>query len=315
MCVSPCGGRWCTSRKDRMSETLMPIERATNGVVTLTLAGGDRGIVVLNRAMIESIDRSLDEMLAGGEPDGFVLASDGRVFVAGADLSEIMSLDDAGLHAYLELGARVFGRIAGLGCTTVAAINGAALGGGLELAMHCDVLIAARSEKPYAVGLPEAGLSICPGWGGTNLLPARMGSSVEGAERAIRMTMTGKPFKSAEEASEAGLVDELVEAGSLAGRAAEVAADGSRARTGGVPRFIGDADVRAHAEAALGQARSGELSQAAAAVAACVEAGLNEGWEAALALERSELCRLRHTDEGRGAIEAFFAKTTKKKSG
>src|SRR4030095_4414837 len=77
------------------------------------------------------------------------------------------------------------------------AINGAALGGGLELAMHCDGLVAAPPPsrdgapgKPYPVGLPEAGLGLCPGWGGTNLLPARMDAADAIRRAASGQTMT-----------------------------------------------------------------------------------------------------------------------------
>ena len=91
---------------------------------------------------------------------------------------------------------------------TAAAIHSAVLGGGLELAMHCDGLIASppadrdgKPGRPYPVGLPEAGLSICPGWGGTNLLPARIDPA-----NAIHQTAIGKPMNF-DEAKEAGLFD------------------------------------------------------------------------------------------------------------
>ena len=155
-------------------------QRGDSGVVVMTLEQADRPVVVLDSALLESIDKALDEI--GTDLKGFVLTSSSRVFVAGANLEEIMSLDDAALDQYLKFGSRVYGRIANLPCPSVAAINGATLGGGLELAMHCDTLIAmmpqAREDgkpaKPYHIGLPEAGLCICPGWGGTNMLPARI---------------------------------------------------------------------------------------------------------------------------------------------
>ena len=296
-----------------MPELALPIERTETGVVTLTLSAGDRSVVVLDRSMLESIDRALDEVEAEGPAAGFVLASNSRVFVAGADLGEIMSLDDSGLIAYLEMGARVMGRIAAMPCRTVAAINGAALGGGLELAMHCDELVGAASgEKPYAVGLPEAGLGICPGWGGTNLLPARMASSAEVAERAIRMTMTGTPFKSVEAAAEAGLMDDVVPAGELLERARERALGGGVVRSS--PLFAGDREVRDAVLSGVERVREdmAGATEAGRAVVGCVERGLNEGWGAAVSLERSELCRLRNTEAGRSAIEAFFAKSKKK---
>lgn len=266
-------------------------------------------MVVLNRAMLHAIDRALDE-LKESPARGFVLASDSRVFIAGADLREILGLTDPELHEYLRFGQRVYGRIASLPCTTVAAINGAVLGGGLEIAMHCDHLIAAapmssspdKPAKPYAIGLPEAGLSICPGWGGTNMLPSRMDPV-----RAIRMTATGQTF-SIIDAVEAGLVEELVSPEGLIDRAKILAAR-PKHKAGVRPRCIEDPEYRDRARAAFAHlAAELPATQAARAVAECVRIGLDKGWRAALDAEREHLVRLRGTPEGRGAIEAFFAK-------
>lgn len=291
----------------------LPIQRDTTGptagVVTLTLMQPDRPVVVLDHALLRSINAALDEI--GNDPAGFVLASSSRVFIAGADLKEITSLSDAELDEYLAFGQHVYGRIAALPCASVAAINGAVLGGGLEIAMHCDALIAAEplpknpgeSPKPYPIGLPEAGLSICPGWGGTNLLPARMDPA-----RAIEMTATGRTF-SIFEAREAGLISELVAPDQLLARARSLAsAPRAAART--TPINITDPDRAPSVRAALKAARTAlPDTQAVRAVVECVEAGLSRGWQAALDAERRNLITLRNTDEGRAAINAFFEKS------
>ena len=107
------------------------------GVVVVWLEQPGKPVVVLDEALIRTLDRTLDHVPA--DADGLVLASAApRSFVAGADLKSIQDLDDAGLHAYLEFGARVFGRLSSFPFPTAAAINAACLGGGLELAMHCD---------------------------------------------------------------------------------------------------------------------------------------------------------------------------------
>lgn len=290
-------------------------------MVTLRLSQPDRPVVVLDRALLQSIDATLDAILAEGRPAGFVLASDSRVFVAGADLHEIMSLSDAELHEYLSFGQRVYGRIAALPCTTVAAIHGAALGGGLEIAMHCDRLIAAlpassdpaKPAKPYPIGLPEASLGITPGWGGTNMLPARMDP-----ERAIRMTATGQTFTIVD-AREAGLIEELVDdPAALAARARAIAAEPkSPTRKAGEPIAVCNAGPRPgatieHLERVLDGLR-GERAwpPAALAVFDCVETGLRQGWKAALDAERHALVRLRNTPEAKAAIHAFFEKSRK----
>lgn len=285
------------------------------GVVTLHLEQEGKPVVVLNRAFLEKLDRTLDAI---GQPEkGFVLASDApRAFVAGADLAEIDGLNDQELDEYLKLGTRVYGRIAAFKCHTVAAINGATLGGGLELAMHCDTLVAAmpkgtaeKPPRPYPIGLPEAGLGICPGWGGTAMLPSRMDPA-----RAILMTATGQTM-SVIEAREAGLISQLLDnPDDLLPLACERAATGlsgsvaghknHEARNISMERF--SVDARAGLKRAMPDLPA---TPAAQAVAECVDAGLSGGWKKALECERRNLIRLRHTPEARRAIEAFFAKS------
>lgn len=272
------------------------------GVVTIWLDDPERPVTVLNRSVIERLDMALDQL--GTELNGLVLAtSHGRVFVAGADLAEIDGLSDDELDAYLSLGQRVFGRIAALPCCTVAAINGAALGGGLELALHCDVLLGMTPEKPdrpYQVGLPEASLGLCPGWGGTNTLPARIDPSI-----AIKATAQGGTFPVAE-AAELGLIEQLyANREALHAAARERAAAGSSAAN--EPLNISSPDVTAGVRDVM-DAVEKDLpdTDAARAVAECVKAGLSGGWRQALACERERLIALRKTETARERIKAFF---------
>jgi len=296
-----------------MGAALLPYEVDPSGVVTLKLAHDASTVVVLSRALLESIDATLDEISEKvPDPVGFVLASgSARVFIAGADLKEISGLNDDQLKDYLAFGSKVYSRISSLPCTSVAAINGACLGGGLEIAMHCDTLIGAKGDKPFPIGLPEAGLGICPGWGGTNMLPARMDS-----EKATLMTAKGEPMTSIE-AHQDGLLSELVEPGLLLKRARELSRTPKvvpMSKSSVTPRCIANEDVKPHVRATLNFIGS-DLpdTEAARAVVGCIEKGLVEGWDAALQMERSELTRLRHTEPAKKAIEAFFAKTAKPK--
>lgn len=283
------------------------------GICTVRLDQPGRPVVVLDEPLIRRLDATLDALPAGCT--GLVLASASpKVFVAGADLRTIIELDDDALDRYLAFGQKVFGKLSQLPFPTAAAINGAALGGGLEVAMHCDALIAAPSPsgKPYPVGLPEAGLSICPGWGGTNLLPARM----EPGE-AVRRTAMGKPM-TFDEARDAGLFDAVADSqDTLLDQATRWIATqieaGAVVRDGAPSRWIGRRDVAAAVLAAFDTVRS-ELpaTQAAAAVANAVEAGLTRGWQAALDCERQHLVRLRRTPEGAAAIQKFFERSTAK---
>ncbi|MGQ0627492.1 MAG: enoyl-CoA hydratase/isomerase family protein [Phycisphaerales bacterium] len=288
------------------------------GVHVLTLEPNQGPMVVLDHALIQRLEATLQ--LVPSTATGMILASgSSRVFVAGADLKQIESLDVPHLENYLAFGQRVFGMIARLACPTVAAINGAALGGGLELAMHCDALIAARPPqkdgqpgRPYPVGLPEAGLSICPGWGGTVLLPARMEPG-----QAIRRTAEGKPMN-LDEAIAAGMFDAVAESQerllpTCAAWIAEHRSVHGQRQDGQPLRWAGRNACRNTVTAALVKTR-GELpgTEAAAACASALQAGLEHGWSAALQVERRELNRLRHTPAGRGAIRAFFEKSAAK---
>jgi enoyl-CoA hydratase/carnithine racemase len=284
----------------------LEIETDAQGVATIWLEQPERPVVVLDRLLIQRLDSALDDLPA--DVRGVVLASRcSRVWVAGADLVEIDGLSDSELDEYLTLGQRVFGRVANLPCTTVAAITGATLGGGLEIAMHCDEMVALEpgdDEKPYPVGLPEAGLGICPGWGGANMLPARMD-----AKEAIERTATGRPMK----------IGEAIEKGLFVGTATDkdgvLALARERAR-----RAKADADgdrpvnVTWHAEEARAALESAELpeTKAGQGVRSCVEAGLSGGWAAGLAAEKDTLIALRSTPEAREALEAFFAKNKSK---
>lgn len=292
-----------------MGTPRLPLERMDHGpaagVVTMTLRQEGRPVVVLDSDLLRAIDATLDEVK---DPKGFVLASDSRVFVAGANLEEIMGLSDAELDEYLRFGSRVYGRIAAMPCTTVAAINGATLGGGLEIAMHCDHLIALTpGEKAYPIGLPEAGLKICPGWGGTNMLPARMEPG-----RAMELTASGRTM-SIVDAKEAGLIEELEpDHEALLCRARALAAV-QKPKPRREPVAISNPQHHAKAKAALERVRSSiGGTPSGGAVVECVEAGLRDGWEAALACERASLIRLRNSPEGRAAIQAFFEKSAKK---
>lgn len=278
------------------------------GVAVVRLEQPGRPVVVIDAELLDRLDATLDALPADARGVVFASASE-RAFVAGADLKSIMALSDAELDAYLAKGQRIFGRIAALPCPTAAAIGGAALGGGLELAMHCDGLIGAPGAKPYPVGLPEASLGICPGWGGTNLLPARIG-----AVDAMRRTASGTPMLY-REATQAGLFDFIVgDVTKLIEKAAQwVSSRPAPIRDGAPARWIGREDRAAITQFTEESLRA-ELCKTAPgnAVWSCVAAGLTDGWQAALDAERRHLIELRATPEAKGAIESFFARSSAK---
>jgi enoyl-CoA hydratase len=186
----------------------------------------DEGIAVLtfDRPPLNAIDGQLVVELAEATAE---LAADAEtrvvlvrsalegVFMAGADIREFERLADEGLDRAL-LAQEVFARFAELPQPTVAAINGHALGGGLELALACDFRFAARADGAL-IGLPEVRLGLLPGAGGTQRL-----THLVGPGRATELIMKGLQL-SPEEAARDGIVHFLVEPDELEPKAREYA--------------------------------------------------------------------------------------------
>jgi enoyl-CoA hydratase len=149
----------------------------------------------------------LDEAIARVESDdairGLIVTGAGeKAFIAGADIQELALASPMEAQSLALRGQRVFRRLEMLGKPAIAAINGFALGGGLELAMSCAIRIASGNAK---LGQPEVKLGITPGYGGTQRLPRLVGRG-----RALEMLLTGDPVD-AQEAFRIGLVNRLVE--------------------------------------------------------------------------------------------------------
>lgn len=286
------------------------IDMDSDGIATVKLDQPGRPVVVLDHDLLRRLEATLAALPRGIR--GFILASASeRVFVAGADLKTITEWSDDQLHRYLAFGSEVYLTLATLPCPTVAAINGAALGGGLELPMHCDGMIASRSIKPYPVGLPEAGLCICPGWGGTNLLP--MWVKPDAIPDAISRTCAGKPYI-LDEAIAAGLFDQVVDSAADLIPACKAWLK-SRPASSSNSRELWNGHItsRAAAVKALDAIRH-ELpnTDESRACATALDIGLTQGYIAALASERDSLVKLRHTPRAKDALAAFFAKSAKK---
>ncbi len=142
-------------------------------------------------------------------------SSSDRAFCVGADLKERNSMRDAALVAQRPVARAAYGGVRRLPVPAVAAVDGHALGGGFELALSCDVVVVGDGAT---VGLPEVGVGVIPGGGGTQLLVRRVGWS-----RASLAIFTAQRMPAAR-ALELGAVDEVVPAGTARARALELAA-------------------------------------------------------------------------------------------
>lgn len=171
----------------------------------------------LSREVMEQLDRELAR-LAATPPRALVIHSKkSQGFIAGADIKEFIGITTpAEAVPLIEAGQAVLERLERLPCPTVAAINGFALGGGLELALACKYRIAAASDKP-TIGFPEVLLGLHPGFGGT-VRAVRLAGPVA----AMELMLTGRSLRP-EQARAMGLIDEVVPAEALLQRARALA--------------------------------------------------------------------------------------------
>ena len=144
-----------------------------------------------------------------------VTSSSPKAFCVGADLKERNTFTDADLRSQRPIARRAYAGVLDLPVPTIAAVHGYALGGGFEIALSCDLIVA---DESAVFGLPEVGVGVIPGGGGTVLLPRRIGAS-----RAADLVFTARRVDAAE-AERLGIVDRLVPAGKDRTSALELAA-------------------------------------------------------------------------------------------
>jgi 3-hydroxyacyl-CoA dehydrogenase/enoyl-CoA hydratase/3-hydroxybutyryl-CoA epimerase len=182
------------------------LETDAEGIAWLTIDKADASANSLGSEVMQEADEVLRQLEAA-PPKGLVIRSGKRSgFVAGADITEFTKLESVPqAETLVRAGQSVIDRIEALPCPTVAAIEGFALGGGLELALACDYRVAVGSDR-LTLGFPEVLLGIHPGFGGT-VRSVRL----IGAPAALDMMLTGRNIRGAKALS-MGLVDRLVDA-------------------------------------------------------------------------------------------------------
>lgn len=170
----------------------------------------------LNADVLQGLILTLGSVRSEGARVAIITGSGEKAFVAGADIASMNGLGQRAISDYVELGQRCMRLIEQVPFPVIAAVNGFALGGGLELALACDMILAAESAR---VGQPEVKLGIIPGFGGTQRLLQRCSMGI-----ARRLVYTGEMI-SAEQAHQFGIVDEVVPDGELLARAEEISSE------------------------------------------------------------------------------------------
>ena len=238
-------------------------------VATITINRPDKRNA-LNAVVRRELIDALDQLRASDDARVVIITgAGGKAFVAGADIGEFAERTPLEQREAMQ-GRRVFDELAAFPLPTIAMINGFALGGGCELALACDMRVAARSAR---LGQPEIRLGLIPGGGGTQRLPRLVGTGT-----ALRLILTGELID-AEEAHRIGLVDVLVDDAELNARTLEIA----RA-------------MAAHSPVALRLAKN--------AVTAALETPLSAG----LAQERELFITAFASEDRREGVSAFLEK-------
>jgi enoyl-CoA hydratase/carnithine racemase len=222
-------------------------------------------------AFLEELDRCVGEVAEAEVAVAVIRSASDKFFSAGADVKAFLERTPEENMVMCRRAHRVLGRFADEAPLFVAAIAGHALGGGYEIALACDIRIAA--EGRYRIGLPEVTLGLLPGTGGTQRLPRLIGRG-----RALELMTTGRTVGPAE-AERIGMVDRLVPAATF---------------------------DQAVAELATGLATGAPL--AIAAITRVVNDGLERSLEDALERELQELAALFASEDAREGMTAFTEK-------
>ncbi len=245
------------------------VEDRRDRVAVLRVDREDR-LGALSRGMVEALQRYFAELAEDPEVRALVLTGTGRGFVAGADVNEYQDVAQAAFDAYQRLSRRTFDALEGLPMPSIAAVNGYAFGGGFELALCCDLIVASTAAR---FALPEVSLGLLPGGGGTQ----RLGRAI-GKRATKEIVMTGRRIP-AEEAHGFGLVSRLVE-----------------------PEDLMDSAL------GLAETLAGNAPLAVREAKRLIDDGAEAPLSAALTLEQRVLSALFATEDAREGIDAFLEK-------
>jgi enoyl-CoA hydratase/carnithine racemase len=254
------------------------VTEPTTGPVGVDVLGGGVVRVTLQRppanalgeGVISGLEAACDQADAARAGAVVVTSSVPGFFAAGADLKLLRGFDRAGFLDYLDRLRAVFDRVATSPWLSVAAVDGHALGGGLELAMACTLRVASERAR---LGVPEVKLGLLPGAAGTQRLPRLVGRGP-----ALDLLLSGRSMGGAE-AQRVGLVD----------------------------RLVADGEADAEALAWAGAFASGPR-QAHAAIVRCVDAARDLPYAEGIEVEKRELAVLFDSDDGREGVRAFVEK-------
>ena len=299
------------------SNSAFTLVRQENGIAHLVMDVVDDTMNTLKAEFAEQVSDVLAEIKSDASITGVVLCS-GKTdsFVAGADINMINDCKSKEeVIALARQGHLIFSQLEQLNVPIVAAINGACLGGGLELAMACHARVCSDNPKT-ALGLPEVQLGLLPGGGGTQRLP-----KLVGIQKALDMMLTGKQLR-AKEALKAGLVNDVVPNSILIATAEKMALVGGfkqaeRFKSSLLNKFLEGTSIGR--SVVFKQATKSVLSKtkgnypAPIKIINCVKTGMEQSPEKGFKLEAEHFSELVMSPESVQLRNLFFATTEMKK--
>jgi 3-hydroxyacyl-CoA dehydrogenase/enoyl-CoA hydratase/3-hydroxybutyryl-CoA epimerase len=277
------------------------LERREDGIALVTFDRSGSSANTFDRATLDELEAIVDGLTGDAACRGIVFTSaKPSIFVAGADLRELSQLTPPQMRAVAEQGQRVFGKIAALPIPTVAAIHGACLGGGFELALACDHRVCSN-DGATKIGLPETQLGILPAWGGSSRLPRLVGLPT-----ALDMILGAKQL-APRQARKRGIVDAAVPREHLlreaVGRTSRGKAEREQHRL--TNNRIAAAVIRRQAGKTLARKTGGHYPSFPRALSV-VSQGAVLPLRKSLELEREALLDLVQTPECRNLVQVFF---------
>jgi len=280
-----------------------------DGICVLTFDRDGSSANIFDRATLDELSAHLDAIEADPALKGLVLVSAKRaIFIAGLDLKSIgEQASPIQVREIIELGQRSFNRLAALRIPTVAAIHGAAVGGGYEIALACDYRIASP-DRATKIGLPETKIGLLPAWGGSTRLPRLIG-----VPKALDIIIGGKTVPSAL-AKKRGMIDDIVPAENLVMAAVKKILQGKPHRPG---RWLTNnplaiAVITSRLRPQLLKRTRGHYPAILKAFQVVTQ-GIGKPVEASLAMERDGILDLVQGDACRNLLRIFFLQERAKK--
>ena len=301
-----------------MTKAYMQYDVDADGILTATMDDPDHRVNVMNGAFITGLSALIQKLSSERQLyKGVILTSAKRTFFAGGDLEEIRAVNVENRDTYftkVQLIKKDFRALETLGIPIVAAINGAALGGGYEICLSCHYRIAAKNLKTI-IGLPEVTLGLLPGGGGVIRL-----SGLLGIHEALPKLLTGKAF-SPEEALANGMIDAIADDNDDMLRMAKawILSTPSSVQPWDKPNQLAQNNISANSISNIKkemEARidAGEFTSgpAPSTILQCALESNSLDFAAAMTLESHGLTNLAVSPSSKEHITAFFEKTRKK---